>query len=180
MSDLKDICHWQGWAHLLAKRLWRFHWCICPWPRLQKQNILHPTSSHLRTEVLAAQLPALLLRYDLNDFRRILSVVASCVCAMWRQNNHLAVITSCSEIMALKPYDPHPRLPCARQNSATSVVLLLHPLRLKSANEIISASWGFFLFFFWSPRKKNKTYGTGGRRGEAAPLKVGLPRAQVT
>lgn len=33
-----------------------------------------------------------------------------CVCVMWWQNNHLDVITFWREIMALKLYDPHPRL----------------------------------------------------------------------
>lgn len=49
-------------------------------------------------------------------------MVASCVCAMWRQNNHLDVITFCTEIMALKPYDLHPRLLYAQQNTVRIMV----------------------------------------------------------
>lgn len=50
-------------------------------------------------------------------------MVASCVCAMWRQNNHLDVITFCRAKMTLKPYDPHLRLLYAPQKSARTMVL---------------------------------------------------------
>jgi len=41
---------------------------------------------------------------------------------MWRRNNHLDVITFRRVVMASQPYDPHPRILNAQQNSARTMV----------------------------------------------------------